>query len=74
MRAQFGRSGPFDVELGPRERPRWGKTNGVQEYIDAIGALSEAGVAWASVEAPHPSRQAYIENVQWFGEEVIVRI
>ena len=74
MRAQFGRSGPFDVELGPRERPRWGTTNGVQEYIDAIGALSEAGVAWASVEAPHPSRQAYIENVQWFGEEVIVRI
>lgn len=74
MRAQFGRSGPFDVELGPRETPGYGKPGKVQQYIDIVGALGEAGVTWVTVEAPHPSRQAYLENIQWFGEEVVARI
>jgi len=26
------------------------------------------------IEPPHPSRDAYIENVQWFGEEIIARL
>jgi len=74
LREQFGRNGPFDVEIGPRERLRFGKSEGLQEYIDAIGTLAEAGVTWAMAEAPHPSRAAWLENVQWFGEEVIARL
>ena len=74
LREQFGRNGPFDVEIGPRERLRFGKTDGLQEYIDAIGTLAEAGVTWSMAEAPHPSRAAWLENIQWFGEEVIARL
>lgn len=73
LRAQFGRTGPFDIEIGPRESPGFGKAGRVQRYIDAIGELSDAGVTWAMVSVPHPSRQAYLDNVQWFGEEVIAR-
>ena len=73
LRAEHGRTGPFDVEIGPRASPGFGKPEKVQRYIDAIGELSEAGVTWAMVDVPHPSRQAYLENVQWFGEEVIAR-
>ena len=74
LREQFGRNGPFDVEIGPRERLRFGKSEGLQEYIDAIGTLAEAGVTWSMAEAPHPSRAAWLENIQWFGEEVIARL
>ena len=74
LRAEYGRTGPFDVELGPRERPGFGRTDGIQAYIDAIGALTEAGVTWATVEPPHGSRAAYLEHVQWFGEEVVARL
>ena len=74
MRAAQGKSGQFDVAIGPRERPTYGSTDGAQEYVDALGAIAEVGATWATVEPPHPSRQAYIENVQWFGEEVIGRL
>lgn len=73
LRGKHGRSGPFDVELGPRENPDFGGKGSVQQYVDAVGALADAGVTWATVEPPHPSRQAYIENVQWFGEQVIAK-
>lgn len=74
LRKQQGRTGKFDVQLGPRERLKFGSSDGVQEYLDAIDTLSEAGVTWAGVQVPHPSREAYIENVQWFGEAVISRL
>lgn len=74
LRAAQGRTGKFDVELGPRERPVFGSTEGLQEYLDAVGGLAEAGVDWVTVEPPHPSRSAYLDNVQWFGEEVIARL
>lgn len=74
MRAGFGRTGPFHVQIGPREQPPFGSTQGVQQYIDAVAALAEVGVASVTVEPPHPSRGAFLENVHWFGEEVIAQL
>ena len=74
LRARAGRGDPFDIEIGPREQPGFGAAGGVQAYLDAVGALAEVGVSWVSVEPPHPSRQAYVENVQWFSEEVVARL
>ena len=73
-RAAQGRTGAFDVQLGPRERPRFGAADGAQAYLDAIGELRESGATWASVAAPHPSRAAWIEHVLWFGEQVIAKL
>ena len=73
LRAEQGRTGAFDVEIGTRARLKFGEKGTLQAYIDELGALTEAGVTWTMVEAPHPSRQAYLENVQWFGEEVVAR-
>jgi probable F420-dependent oxidoreductase len=42
--------------------------------IDEYAALYEAGVTWTTVSVPSPSRAAFIENVQWFGEEVVSRV
>ncbi len=74
MRAALGKAGPFDIEIGPREKPVSGTHDGAEQYLYALRELSAVGVTWAMVGPPHPSRQGYIENVQWFGEEVIARL
>jgi len=74
LRAKAGRSGPFDIAIGPKARLGYGKSGGADAYLEAVGELAEAGVTWAMAEPPHASRQQYLENVQWFGEEVIARL
>jgi probable F420-dependent oxidoreductase len=74
MRAALGKTTAFDIEIGPRERPVYGTRDGAEQYLAALNDLSAAGATWASVEPPHPSRQGYIEHVQWFGEEVIAKL
>lgn len=73
-RILYGRMGIFDVAIGPRERPGFGKFDRIQEYVDAVAALAEAGVTWVMVQPPHRNRAEYIENVQWFGEEIVSRL
>jgi probable F420-dependent oxidoreductase len=70
-RAALGKTGPFDVVLGPRMRIKQPTRAAAQRFIDELQELKEAGVTWASVNIAHPSRAAYIELVRWFGEEVI---
>lgn len=73
-RSELGKSGPFDVAIGSKAKVHYQQAGGADEYLESIGELAEAGVTWAMIEPPHPSRQAYIENVQWFGEEVIAKL
>lgn len=74
MRSKAGKSGPFDVAIGPKARMRYQKAGGADEYLEALSEMAKVGVTWSMAEPPHPSRQAYIENVQWFGEEVIAKL
>lgn len=73
-RSELGKAGPFDVAIGPKARLRFQQPGGADEYLEALHELAEAGVTWTMVEPPHLSRQAYIENVQWFGEEIIAKL
>lgn len=74
MRAAIGRQGAFDITIGPRMRLKFGVRESAERYLEALSGMAQAGVTWSMVDPPHPSRQAYIENVQWFGEEVIARL
>jgi probable F420-dependent oxidoreductase len=74
LRATQGRSGPFDISIGPRVSFKSLSNEEAQRFLDAVTELSQVGVTWAGVELPHPSRSAYIENVQWFGETVVARL
>ncbi len=74
MRRARGLIGPFDVAIGARARLRMGDRSSAAEYIDAVAELAEVGVTWTMVELPHPSRAGFIENVQWFGEEVLAKL
>lgn len=74
LRASLGKSEPFDVAIGPRPKLHYQKSGGADDYLQSVHELAGVGVSWCMVDPPHPSRQAYIENVQWFGEEVVNRL
>lgn len=74
MRAKLGRTGHFDVVIGPKTKLRYGSRESAEQYLEALDELAAVGVTWAMSEPPHPSRQAYLENLQWFSEEVLSRL
>ncbi len=74
MRAELGRTGPFDVAIGSLAKLDFKTRATADAYIESVHELAAVGVTWVMIDAPHPSRQAFIDNVQWFGEEVIARL
>jgi probable F420-dependent oxidoreductase len=73
LRAAEGRDGAFDVCIGPQVKIEARSASAAQKYLDAVGELRRVGVSWASADLPHPSQAAYLDYVQWFGEDVITR-
>lgn len=70
-RASLGRTGPFDIVLGPRMRIKRPDRESAECFRAALDELAAAGVNWATINFAHPSRAAYVELVDWFGTEVI---
>jgi len=73
LRAAHGRSGKFDITIGPPARPELGSRESVERYLEELHQFAEAGVTCATIVPPHPTRQVYLEYIQWFGAEVIAR-
>lgn len=73
LRGSLSKTTPFDVAIGPKARLHYGKAGGADSFLEELNGLADVGVTWAMVEPPHPSRQAYLEHVQWFGEEVAAK-
>jgi probable F420-dependent oxidoreductase len=44
------------------------------KFIEELRQLKNAGATWVTLKLPHPTRADYIENVHWFGEEVVKRM
>ena len=51
----------------------YGKAGGADALLAEVEELAAVGVDWLFLDPPHPSRAAWIEHVQWFGEEVVGR-
>ncbi len=74
MRKALGKTGAFDIAIGAKAKLDYQTRESAEAYVAAVRELAAVGVTWTMVEPPHPSRKAYIENVQWFGEEVIAKL
>ena len=74
MRAKLNRTGPFDIAIGARASLDYTSRESADKYLAAVADLAKVGVTWVMIDPPHPSRERYIENVRWFGEEVISRL
>jgi probable F420-dependent oxidoreductase len=73
-RGKLGKSGPFDICIGPRVPIKaMGRTE-AERYLEAVQQLRRIGVNWINTDLPHPSRTAYLEAVQWFAEEIMNRL
>ena len=74
MRARAWQDRP--IRRGDRRQSQadHGRRDSAAQYVDSVGELAEVGVTWTMIELPHPSRAGFIENVQWFGEEVIAKL
>jgi probable F420-dependent oxidoreductase len=73
LRAKFGRSGPFDVAPGAPFRPKTTTPSDAERFVEQAHELKARGATWLWTPLPAPSRAAYLENVAWYGEEVIAR-
>lgn len=76
QRRQLNRRDPFDVNIAISSNtlfPTRSRSE-ADEFIEDILALEQAGATWVTVKLQHPDRQAYIDNVRWFGEEIIQRL
>jgi alkanesulfonate monooxygenase SsuD/methylene tetrahydromethanopterin reductase-like flavin-dependent oxidoreductase (luciferase family) len=41
--------------------------------LENLSDLESAGANWVTLKLPHPDRATWVENVQWFGEEIVAR-
>jgi probable F420-dependent oxidoreductase len=74
MRAEAGRSGPFDIAIGAKAKIRELNAETAERYIAAVHDIAAVGVTWAMVEVPHSSRQQFVESVDWFGREISAKL
>ena len=70
-REQAGRPWPMDICIAPklplqRDQP--------QRWIDDMAELAQLGVTWSPCDLPHPNFATFMENLQWFAEEVVPKI
>lgn len=76
QRQQQDRDGEFDINIAISANDLF--TNYTNQeadrFIEDVVALEKAGAGWVTVKLAHPSRAAYIEHVQWFGENVVQRL
>ena len=74
--AKIGRTRPLNVCMGRFGSETMKPQDKVDaaRAVDAYGELAEVGVNWTTMSVPSPSRAAFIENLQWFGEEVIAKV
>jgi probable F420-dependent oxidoreductase len=71
MRAEAARPGPFDICMGPKAAMAACTREAADRWINDVGDLADLGVTWSGCSVPQPSRAAFLENLQWLGEEVL---
>jgi len=73
---EIGRTDPLTICMGRLDGAALTPQDpgGVDQAVDAYGELAEAGVTWTTMSVPSPSRSAFVENVQWFGEEIAAKL
>jgi probable F420-dependent oxidoreductase len=70
-RDKLGMSGPFDIAPGSLFRPKTTTRSDADQFLEGARKLAACGATLLWTPLPAPSRAAYLENVAWFGEEVI---
>ena len=70
-RDKLGKSGPFDIAPGSLFRPKTTTRSDAEQFLDGVREVQACGANWIWTPLPAPSRAAYLDNVAWFGEEIV---
>lgn len=73
LREKHGRSGKFDIAIGPPARPEFDSRDSVERYLEELHEFSKCGVTYVTLVPPYSTRSNYLEYIQWYSEEVIAR-
>jgi probable F420-dependent oxidoreductase len=71
LRDKLGKSAAFDFAVRPPFRFQTTTRSDADQFLQEVSELESYGVNWIWTRVPAPSRAAYLENVAWFGEEII---
>ncbi len=74
--AKIDRTKPLTICMGTMgyRQGNPGEAAYAQELIEAYSRNQEMGIEWATTGLPHPSLPEWLDNVQWFGEEVAAKV
>lgn len=74
--AKIGRTRPLEICMGrfSENEPKPSDAGSAARAIDEYGELTQAGVTWTTMSVPAPSVEGFIENIQWFGEEIAAKV
>ena len=70
-RDKLGKRGPLDIAPGSLFRPKTTTRSDAERFIEGVQQVEQCGANWIWTPLPAPSRAAYLENVAWFGEEIV---
>ena len=71
LRAEMGKTGPFDLSVAPPFRPREMTKANAEKFLGEVAELEAHGVNWIWTALPAANPEQYCEFVAWFGEEVV---
>jgi hypothetical protein len=71
IRDRLGKQNAFDVAIGAPFRPKTTTRSDAEKFVENARQLEAHGVTWIWTPLLAPSRAAFLENVAWFGEEII---
>ncbi len=73
LRAKFGNTGAFDISTGSPFRPKTTTREDADKVVECAHRVAAHGATSMWLPLPAPSRAAFIDNVAWYGEEIIAR-
>jgi probable F420-dependent oxidoreductase len=70
-RERLGRTGAFDIAPGSPFRPKTTQSRDAAQLLEAARQVESCGANWIWTPLPAPSLAAFLDNLAWFGSEVI---
>ena len=71
IREQLGRIGPFDIAPGSPFRPKATQPSDAAQLLEGARQVDACGANWIWTPLPAPSLAGFLDNLAWFGREVI---
>jgi probable F420-dependent oxidoreductase len=72
--SETGRTRPYDVCIGAQTPIKACTKDEGDRIVEELAQLARLGVTWTYLGLPHPTRAAFLENLDWYAREVAPKI